>query len=79
MMRWECDLAFATPFRARLKGSPRRTCELNMSWQPAFDPKPGDTLACDAIDMVIVPRARDHGGGWTDSLAVTSAARPSSA
>jgi len=33
-----------------------------MSWQPALDPKPGDTFACDAIDMVIVPRARDLGG-----------------
>src|SRR6476469_3428911 len=33
-----------------------------MSWQPALDPKPGDTLSCDAIDMVIVPRARDLGG-----------------
>ena len=33
-----------------------------MSWQPAIDPKPGETFACDAIDMVIVPRARDLGG-----------------
>ena len=33
-----------------------------MSWQPAIDPKPGDKLACDAIDTVIVPRARDLGG-----------------
>ena len=33
-----------------------------MSWQPAKDPKPGDKLACDAIDIVIVPRARDLGG-----------------
>ena len=33
-----------------------------MSWQPALDPKLGDTLSCDAIDMVIVPRARDLGG-----------------
>ncbi|MGC2410335.1 MAG: pirin family protein [Methyloceanibacter sp.] len=32
-----------------------------MSWQPANDPNPGDTFACDAIDMVIVPRARDLG------------------
>jgi redox-sensitive bicupin YhaK (pirin superfamily) len=32
-----------------------------MSWQPANDPKPGDKLACDAIDIVIVPRARDLG------------------
>jgi redox-sensitive bicupin YhaK (pirin superfamily) len=33
-----------------------------MSWQPALDAKPGDALSCDAIDMVIVPRARDLGG-----------------
>ena len=33
-----------------------------MTWQPAIDPQPGDTWACDAIDMVIVPRARDLGG-----------------
>jgi hypothetical protein len=33
-----------------------------MSWQPCDDPKPGDTRACDAIDIVIVPRARDLGG-----------------
>jgi redox-sensitive bicupin YhaK (pirin superfamily) len=33
-----------------------------MSWQRAIDPKPGDTFTCEAIDMVIVPRARDLGG-----------------
>src|ERR687890_39386 len=33
-----------------------------MSWNPADDPKPGDKRACDAIEMVIVPRARDLGG-----------------
>jgi redox-sensitive bicupin YhaK (pirin superfamily) len=33
-----------------------------MSWQPAIDPQPGDAFACDAIAMVIVPRARDLGG-----------------
>src|SRR4051812_25660668 len=33
-----------------------------MSWQPADDPNPGDKLACDAIETVIVPRARDLGG-----------------
>ena len=33
-----------------------------MSWQPAIDPKRGETFACDAIDIVIVPRARDLGG-----------------
>jgi redox-sensitive bicupin YhaK (pirin superfamily) len=33
-----------------------------MSWRPADDPNPGDKLACDAIETVIVPRARDLGG-----------------
>ena len=33
-----------------------------MSMLPADDPKPGDTRACDAIEQVIVPRARDLGG-----------------
>jgi redox-sensitive bicupin YhaK (pirin superfamily) len=33
-----------------------------MSWQPAQDPTPGDHLSCDAIETVIVPRARDLGG-----------------
>ena len=33
-----------------------------MSWQPAKDPQPGDALACQAIESVIVPRARDLGG-----------------
>jgi len=33
-----------------------------MSWQAAEDPQPGDKLACDAIETVIVPRARDLGG-----------------
>jgi hypothetical protein len=32
-----------------------------MSWQPAYDPKPGDRLSCDAIETVIVPRSRDLG------------------
>jgi redox-sensitive bicupin YhaK (pirin superfamily) len=29
---------------------------------PADDPKPGDAKSCDAIEQVIVPRARDLGG-----------------
>jgi len=33
-----------------------------MSWTPTEDPRPGDTHACDAIEQVIVPRARDLGG-----------------
>jgi hypothetical protein len=33
-----------------------------MSWHPVDDPKPGDAFACNAIETVIVPRARDLGG-----------------
>ena len=33
-----------------------------MTWMPDLDPAPGDAGACDLIDMVIVPRARDLGG-----------------
>jgi redox-sensitive bicupin YhaK (pirin superfamily) len=33
-----------------------------MSWQPAIDPTPGDVYSCNAIETVIVPRARDIGG-----------------
>jgi redox-sensitive bicupin YhaK (pirin superfamily) len=33
-----------------------------MSHQPVDDPVPGDGLSCNAIEQVIVPRARDLGG-----------------
>lgn len=33
-----------------------------MTWMPDLDPAPGDAGACDLIDTVIVPRARDIGG-----------------
>jgi len=33
-----------------------------MSWTPSDDPIPGDVHSCDAIEQVIVPRARDLGG-----------------
>jgi len=33
-----------------------------MSWQPCGDPRHGDVPSCDAIEQVIVPRARDLGG-----------------
>jgi len=33
-----------------------------MSHQPVEDPVPGDAYSCDAIERVIVPRARDLGG-----------------
>lgn len=32
-----------------------------MSWQPDLDPEPGDRKSCDALALVIVPRARDVG------------------
>ncbi len=32
-----------------------------MSWQPHDDPTPGDKRSCEAIETVIVPRARDLG------------------
>jgi redox-sensitive bicupin YhaK (pirin superfamily) len=33
-----------------------------MSWQPCHDPIPGDRFSCDAIETIIMPRARDLGG-----------------
>ncbi|MXN65611.1 hypothetical protein GR183_11920 [Stappia sp. GBMRC 2046] len=33
-----------------------------MTWMPGNDPIPGDAGACDVIDTLIVPRARDLGG-----------------
>jgi redox-sensitive bicupin YhaK (pirin superfamily) len=33
-----------------------------MSWMPSQDPALGDKHACDALELVIVPRARDLGG-----------------
>jgi redox-sensitive bicupin YhaK (pirin superfamily) len=33
-----------------------------MSWQATDDPQPGDKKSCEAVETVIVPRARDLGG-----------------
>lgn len=33
-----------------------------MTWHPAKDPIPGDKKSCEAIETIIVPRARDLGG-----------------
>jgi hypothetical protein len=33
-----------------------------MSWLTDNDPVPGDAKSCDAIEDVIIPRARDLGG-----------------
>src|SRR5262252_2853538 len=36
-----------------------------MSWMPAQDPVLGDKRSCDALDLIIVPRVRDMGGGFS--------------
>lgn len=33
-----------------------------MSFFPGNDPQPGDVLACDAIETLIIPNAKDLGG-----------------
>jgi len=35
-----------------------------MSWLPTADPILGDAKSCNALDLVIVPRVRDLGGGF---------------
>ena len=45
-----------------------------MSWQPSNDPVQGDARSCDAIEHVIVPRARDL-GGFTVRRALPAAAK----
>lgn len=45
-----------------------------MSHIPADDPEPGNAQACDAIEHIIVPRARDL-GGFSVRRALPSAAR----
>jgi redox-sensitive bicupin YhaK (pirin superfamily) len=36
-----------------------------MSWMPATDPLLGDKPSCDALELVIVPRVRDLGDGFS--------------
>lgn len=36
-----------------------------MSWMPSADPIAGDAPSCDALDLVIVPRVRDLGDGFS--------------
>jgi hypothetical protein len=36
-----------------------------MSWMPAQEPILGDKRACDALDLIIVPRLRDLGSGFS--------------
>ena len=36
-----------------------------MSWSPDKDPVLGDKHSCDAIELIIVPRVRDLGDGFS--------------
>ena len=45
-----------------------------MSWRPSEDPVQGDRRSCEALDTVIVPRARDL-GGFSVRRALPSAGR----
>ena len=46
-----------------------------MSWMPAQDPVLGDKRSCDALDLIIVPRVRDLGGGFSVRRALPHANR----
>jgi hypothetical protein len=46
-----------------------------MSWMPAQDPILGDKRTCDALDLIIVPRVRDLGGGFSVHRALPHAKR----
>jgi redox-sensitive bicupin YhaK (pirin superfamily) len=46
-----------------------------MSWMPAQDPVLGDKRSCDALDLIIVPRVRDLGGGFSVHRALPHANR----
>ena len=43
-----------------------------MSWMPAKDPILSDKQSCDALDLIIVPRVRDLGGGFSVRRALAS-------
>jgi hypothetical protein len=46
-----------------------------MSWMPAQEPVLGDKRTCDALDLIIVPRVRDLGGGFSVHRALPHAKR----
>jgi redox-sensitive bicupin YhaK (pirin superfamily) len=46
-----------------------------MSWQPAKDPVLGDKPSCDALELIIVPRVRDLGDGFSVRRALPHARR----
>ena len=41
-----------------------------MSFFPGNDPEPGDAFACDAIELMVIPNAKDIGGMGETSLLV---------
>jgi hypothetical protein len=46
-----------------------------MSRMPAKDPVLGDKQFCDALDLIIVPRVRDLGGGFSVGRALPHSRR----
>ena len=46
-----------------------------MSWMPAKDPVLGDKRSCDALNLIIVPRVRDLGDGFSVRRAVPHSRR----
>ena len=46
-----------------------------MSWLPSADPILGDKRSCDALQLVVVPRVRDLGGGFEVRRALPSEKR----
>jgi hypothetical protein len=53
----------------------QRRREDAMSWMPAQDPVLGDKRSCDALNLIIVPRVRDLGGGFSVHRALPHANR----
>jgi redox-sensitive bicupin YhaK (pirin superfamily) len=47
-----------------------------MSFFPGIDPLPGDKFACDAIEMMVIPNARDTGGFAVPPALPASRLRP---
>src|SRR5499427_8143251 len=53
----------------------RKTWRPHMSWLPSNDPELGDPRTCDALELVIVPRTRDLGDGFSVRRALPHAGR----
>ena len=46
-----------------------------MSWMPSADPILGDKRSCDTLELVVIPRVRDLGGGFAVRHAMPDAKR----